>query len=156
MSTARKSFFRDQIRTTGTEQHFEQLGCWQVVECSSFQELVFISTYFAVAKNTEVARAIFNGRRLSASFRPPPVVNLLDIPEMIRTLATLCHEGRLSCLLLDFRHFFHQIPLGKEVRRFFGLRIDNDFFQWKCLPMGWSFSPRIAQSISWMITLLRE
>jgi hypothetical protein len=50
--------------------------------------------------------------------------------------------------VLDLRHYFHQIPLPESMRRFFGLSIGDRYFRWRVPPMGWSFSPWIAQSIS--------
>jgi hypothetical protein len=64
-------------------------------------------------------------------------------------------------LQLDLRHWFHQIPVDDALQRWFGLRCkDADgkerSWTWTALPMGWSWSPAVAQSLAWMIWLLRE
>ena len=109
--------------------------------------VLFVCTYFAVNKGKDVARAIFNGRRFSSLCRTPPPTNLTDVLTLLRTMHGL--PGRLTMVEGDIRHFFHQIPLHPEVSRYFCIRKSGQqFWRWATLPMGWSWSPYIAQSVS--------
>jgi hypothetical protein len=124
----------------------------------------FLSSYFEVPKlgetpHDDTARAIFNGRRLSARFRTPTPMGLGEIPEMLRTLQDIhlslnTGHGRVLVpwvIAADLRHFFHEITLAAEIRPYFSLRFQSGIFRWKTLPMGWSWSPRIAQCLAWGI-----
>ena len=105
-----------------------------------------VCSYFAVAKGTEYARAIFNGRRFSARCKVPPSTNLPDVVTLLQALSRL--PGRMTFVEGDIRHFFHQLKLHQEISRFFCVRQHGTFWRWSTLPMGWSWSPFIAQSIS--------
>ena len=70
----------------------------------------------------------------------------------------------LSIVCGDLRHFFHQRPLGKDIQPFFGLILGRRrkcmrdrarAFLWRTLPMGWSYSPAIAQGIAWQFLAFR-
>jgi len=39
------------------------------------------------------------------------------------------------------------------VTKFFGVALDNRFFEWSTLPMGWSHSPFICQGLAWAIII---
>jgi hypothetical protein len=53
----------------------------------------------------------------------------------------------------DLRHFFWQIPIGDNDARWFGVRLRGmrTAYVVKCLPMGFSWSPKIAQIISTLL-----
>ena len=53
----------------------------------------------------------------------------------------------------DWRHYFHQFALHDDVSSYFGLEQGEDTYVYRVLPMGWSWSPRIAQSLSMAILL---
>jgi hypothetical protein len=118
----------------------------------------FWNRYFAVEKTAETSRSIVNGRRLSERCPSPPNVNLLTQPEVIQLLRErLGGSKKLYFIELDLRHWFHQIAVCEALQRFFGLmmRVGPQvvWFAWKCLPMGWSWSPAIAQAAGWMCLL---
>jgi hypothetical protein len=48
----------------------------------------------------------------------------------------------------DLRHWFHQIKVDPELSRIFGLRDNEEYWEWATLPMGWSWSPAIAQVLA--------
>ena len=129
-------------------EHVRLLEKWGMLELVDF---VFIAgRYFAVAKRAEIAindkaRTIYDGRYLNGlCFRPPPV-NIPDPVEVSKFIATI-KPSRLCIYLADFRHFFHQFGLHPEIRTFFGLAIDDSFYQWTTLPMGFSWAPFVAQA----------
>ena len=121
------------------------------------------SSYFCVDKDEEHSRAIFNGKRLSRACPVPDPVNLIDtrkLVEEIRRFYRQTHakskEGagarRVFGYLGDFRHWFHQINAPEVLRRLFGMiNAGGEEYQWQSIPMGWSWSPVIAQSVAWSV-----
>lgn len=53
----------------------------------------------------------------------------------------------------DLRHYFHQIGLAPFLQKYFGVHCLGKIFAYSVLPMGWSHSPRIAQSFAWAALL---
>lgn len=112
----------------------------------------FVSSYFAVLKARRLARAIFNGRRLSSLTRAPPPVNLPSLKDYVPMVTQFLNDHpRVYVCGGDLRHWFHQLMLGSDWAPYFGLSMDGDFFTWQTVPMGWSFSPFIAQSATLML-----
>lgn len=143
-------------------KHFDMLVGYNLLQVTSPEFLRQISTYFSVPKDEIFDRAIFNGKRFSKRFRASPPVNLLDPPRALRKMCEWAKRGKgFGVVVGDIRHWFHQIPLVVNVARWFGLAIgqrgrDAVFYFWTCLPMGWSFSPAIAQSFGWMMLTYHE
>lgn len=86
-------------------------------------EALFLGRYFAVAKKkkpnqtSRVARAIFNGKKVSESRRPPwPAKFRQYFTRCARTKnQTTLHRNSMYILYTgDFRHFFHQTRRRKE------------------------------------------
>jgi len=93
---------------------------------AAFGELKHIARYFAVPKNEEEARAIWNGRRLSLSSKVPPNVFLPYLPDLLKEISDLDAQiGGVTIYTGDFRHFFHQIPSSRTLSYFFGVSIDG-------------------------------
>lgn len=118
-------------------------------------EVFGVCTYFAVPKDEQSARAIFNGRRFSLACDAPPPTNLPDIIVLLEALSSL-HGDSISMVEGDIRHFFHQLKMNEKISQFFCIRRGpgkKDFRRWTTLPMGWSFSPFIAQSVSMGLVL---
>lgn len=108
--------------------------------------------YFAVTKPGKAgARSILNGRPVSSRCHVPPTVNLADVTDVIAYFKT--YRGRPSFAVMDFRHYFHQIGLSKEVYQHFRIRCGTDAYFWTTLPMGWSYSPYLAQALSWCVII---
>jgi hypothetical protein len=116
------------------------------------------SRYFAVEKTATTSRSIFNGNRLSQKCRSPPNVNLLTQPEILVLMQKMLETGKkLHFIEADLRHWFHQIKVCEALQKFFGLIFQVNkqliWFVWRCIPMGWSWSPAIAQACGWMCLL---
>jgi hypothetical protein len=120
---------------------------------------LYICGYFAVMKNENVSRSIFNGGRLSDLFKTPPAVNISDVmlflQDFTRYGQRLDGEAKkdVSVAALDFRHFFHQIRIHELLSRYFGISVCQRIFKFLCLPMGWCYSPFIAQALAWTTVL---
>jgi hypothetical protein len=136
--------------------HFDDLAQWKLLEETAPEDIRYFNTYFGVPKSEEVDRAIFNGKNLSKLCPTPPPVNLADITRIIEEIGTCnCHKG-LWFVMGDIRHWFHQLPVSEALSRYFGLALGEKCFRWTCLPMGWSYSPAIAQAAAWTMLAHRE
>jgi len=146
-------------RSPGTREeyrnHFNELMRSRLLAVATGAR--WISSYFSVPKDDEYDRSIFNGRLFSACCPVSPPCNIPDIADLIdRIRAMSIQEKKLHIVMGDFRHWFHQIAAPQYLREFFGLRMGKQIFQWQSLPMGWSWSPTIAQSFAWAVCLFRE
>jgi hypothetical protein len=119
------------------------------------------SGYFAVPKTDAKSRAIFSGGRVSSLCPPPPNVNLMTQPEVLRHVHDMLANtsGPLFFVEADLRHWFHQITAHEKLRMLFGLQMkppSKQWYVWKCLPMGFSWSPAIAQACGWIYLLFKR
>jgi hypothetical protein len=67
----------------------------------------------------------------------------------------LLHQGAVYAVVSDIRHWFHQISVGENLKRFFGIKCKETKYRMEVLPMGWSYSPRICQCLAWAIILYK-
>lgn len=136
------------------QSHFDDLEAWGLVSRSPPEKIRHFSSYFSVPKNETHDRAIFNGRALSERTKIPPGVNLPEIPEVIRKINSLAEPNGVTILSGDLRHWFHQLSMSEDNRRYFGLAYQGntgiESFVWNTLAMGWSWSPSIAQGVGWV------
>ena len=88
-----------------------------------------------------------------------------DFADLLRLICnTFRNCTRIFLLSGDWRHWFHQMRLHAEVAKYFSLTIKHSvtgqskakrtFYNWTCLPMGWSWSPWIAQCVGYGIIIL--
>lgn len=131
------------------KEHIECLRSCGICSLCKQEEISFWSTYFAVPKGPDESRAIFNGRLFSNWCLTPRPVNIAAQLEILRRMNLL--QGPKHVVVGDLRHWFHQFPLHPLIRRWFGLAVAGMFYVWSTLPMGWSWSPHIAQAGAWMI-----
>jgi hypothetical protein len=127
---------------------------------------VYLSSYFAVEKERgKSSRAIFHGKRLSSDCTEtglsPVGLNLPTQTQIIEWMArALGNKGRLWCVTGDWRHWFHQLRPWPGLTLLFGLRLRERkaqrVFLWQTLPMGWLYSPLIAQCCSWIVLNYHE
>jgi hypothetical protein len=137
--------------------HLQHLLAAGVLSRSRAERLSYISSYFAVLKTIDWCRSIFNGKRLSEQCPPPPPVNLMTGVDIARAVQRhISRHGRLVVVECDLRHWFHQIKVDPELSRIFGLRDNEEYWEWTTLPMGWSWSPAIAQALAWSLLAYKE
>lgn len=143
-------------------EHFQNLVEWKLLEECAPETITFFSTYFSVPKDATLDRSIFNGRRLSMRTKTPPSVNLADVPRVLNELRMLSEKNPqgFNVVCGDIRHWFHQLEMAEDNSRCFGLamKIDNEMktYRWRGLPMGWSWSPTIAQGAAWILITYAE
>lgn len=145
--------------------HFADLVACGLLKAQEPRRSWFYSTYFYVLKTVDKARSIFNGKRLSKRCPVPDPVNLADTCSLVGKIFRFMSEqkGPRRCFVLggDLRHWFHQIPAPDWMQRLFGLRARQAAggfkdFVWTSIPMGWSWSPLIAQGVAWTFLMFRE
>ena len=111
--------------------------------------------FFLVPKADGSGRAVLDLAAFSKMcFRPPPV-NLPGISGLLRRIGRWRWEAGYG-YSVDLRHYFFQIPVGAHLANFFTVRCRRSggpVFQSKVLPMGWSWSPHIAQCLAWGMVL---
>ncbi len=95
--------------------------------------------------------------------------SFFSLETLRQTVDNLSHHDTWYALNFDLRHWFHEIPLPKRYQKFFGIETtdrDNSkstpgsphgagsfYFVPRAFPMGWSFSPLVAQCITWSLVL---
>ena len=136
--------------------HLAALASFGVVVQCDGRDAVALSSYFSVPKPDGLGRSIFNGRRVSKMFRVPPSVNLPYLPRTLRRLSQLSASGSISLATGDIRHFFHQIEISVEIQKYFVILCQGKYYKWTRVPMGWSWSPYIAQALATLLLLHRE
>ena len=105
---------------------------------------------FQVLKKNGKARLVMNAKPVNEFFKSPPNMELPSIHEVIDFV--LSNEVAATA---DARAFFYQLPLPPLLRRYFGVRVPTasrgrsfDTFEFKKIPMGWSWAPAIGQAVS--------
>ena len=154
------TFFKQHVlkqsaRATGTKRthtrhaykgHLVMLEKYGVVTRIAAHLVLCLCRYFAVAKTETISRSIFDGRNVSDMCNTPPTMRLPDTGNISKYFAA--HPGDVRLIALDLRHYFHQIRLHKEIQPYFVVCVGGQHYVWKALPMGWSWSPAIAQSLT--------
>ena len=59
-------------------------------------------------------------------------------------------------ILGDLRHYFHQIGLPENAKKYFAAKCDSKFYRSNTLLMGGSWSPHLAQCLSLLLLVHRE
>jgi hypothetical protein len=147
----------EQTRANATSSawisHLRLMRKWGIIVYLTVKPELCISSYFAILKSNGCARTIFAGGQLSRLFKRPAPVNLPHIPVILSILSDLLRGKKFYFLSGDLRHFFHQISIAPELVKFFSVHCMGEIFGYTVLPMGWSHSPRLAQSFAWAALL---
>jgi len=132
------------------KEHLKTLGDAGILQVMNKSCVRIFSRYFAVPKSDEQsARAILNLKQMSKLFKSPPPVNLPEINEILKHISS----GGGWWIVADWRHYFHQFSLAKGLWPYFGVECGSDVRVWTTMAMGWSYSPRIAQTAAWSMIL---
>jgi hypothetical protein len=146
---------RGRVRKTNQRyvQHFETLENIGILRRVAMKTVLFFSSYFSTPKSENTHRSIFNGRRLSSHWRTPPNVNLPDTAAIVDRMKKSCrmNPDGLYVVQGDLRHWFHQIKVVETLQRHFGLAMGAQAFLYTTLPMGFSLSPFVAQTLCWFL-----
>jgi hypothetical protein len=120
---------------------------------------------FLVKKDNSTSRFIFDGRKWNAAVLPPPPVNLPSMEDLLKKLIDDPNQPETptqwSFILADFRHWFHQLRMPADVLNRIGVKIRDAkrkmrYFGYNTLPMGFAWSPFLAEGAAWATLLHRE
>ena len=103
--------------------------------------------YFCVPKGSgNLARAITDCRSLNSVTEKPPKFKLVSNEQIFQLLALFESPHLAAC---DYRHYFYQIEIEASIRKFFSIRLQGGgSYQMNVLPMGFSWSPFVAQGLT--------
>ena len=108
------------------------------------------NTFFKVPKACGTkARAIFNCKAINEACERPPPFELAKVSAILELIGESTYFASL-----DFRHYFYQLGIPSEVKEMFRVGTPSDRFRLAVLPMGFSWSPFIAQGVT--MALLAE
>jgi hypothetical protein len=133
-------------------EHGRYLVAVGVAKGTDPTEIKEYAAYCTVDKTEEHSRAIIDCRRTNGKMRRPPALILIQMHEVIWLLLFFTSP---AFAVRDLRHFFWQIPLAGNDCRWFGVRFRDGKapILIRCLPMGFSWSPSIAQTISTLLAV---
>jgi len=112
----------------------------------------FFMSIFVVPKGLDSLRFIANCQFLNKFFDKPPKVVFADMDSLFRIFTFF--GPRTFFAEADFRHWFYQIPLLGRMARFFNVRCGGATYEFRAWPMGFSWSPFVAQGLSMGIAKL--
>ena len=105
---------------------------------------------FLVPKSLVLARVIMDCRLLDELCEKPPPVRFATLSEIF---ALVFFFASPVFAVIDFRHWFYEISLPSLVRHLFSGRCDGSTFESLVFPMGFSWSPWVAQCIATIIVM---
>ena len=109
-------------------------------------------TIFVVIKDARKLRFIANCRPINTLFHKFMKVHF---PTMEQLFVIFSYFGPSALYAIaDYRHWFYQIPLTGETRRFFNVMCNQKVYEFTALPMGFAGAPFMAQSLSMGIAKL--
>jgi len=135
------------MRSSGALVTVKELVAANVLKEFPGRKLRGWTTVFQVPKNEDVDRAIINCKEVNKGYEKPPPLSLAEIGTLLG-LVSFFPDAVLSTA--DIRHFFWQLRLAKEDSQWFSMfaeGFDNPL-QCVALPMGWSWSPWVAQGVA--------
>ena len=112
------------------------------------------ASLFQVPKNEEVDRAIVNCKQINKCYERPPPLSLADIGTLLG-LIKFFEDAILATA--DIRHFFWQLVTPPNDRPRFSVHVDygdnrpSERLACVALPMGWSWSPWVAQAVAGLV-----
>ena len=108
------------------------------------------ASVFQVPKNDEVDRAIINCKIINLAFFPPPPLSLAEVGTLLGLLRFFPDAVLATA---DIRHFFWQLRLPEVDRHRFSVEHGGGALECVALPMGWSWSPWVAQGVAGLVVV---
>ena len=127
--------------------HIKQLLAAGYIEVAKKSALKAYCKVFSVAEpEKKRRRLIIEPRELNKRWHEGYART--HLPKITAIKEMLKREELKGLTICDFKCWFYQIQLYPEIRKFFGIKIGQEFFQLKRLPMGGVYSVFIAQALS--------
>ena len=92
-----------------------------------------------------ITRSICNAKKANNLFAKPPAFSLIRVETFFELVAVWKSPHFFT---LDLRHWFHQLSLPRHARSMFRMQVGKAVFHYRAWPMGFAWSPVVAQSIS--------
>jgi hypothetical protein len=99
----------------------------------------FFCDWFTVPKSSGALRFIFNGSAVNDALPPPPKFRHHGV-RACKAKARHCSWAAK----LDIRHCFYNIEIAPEMRKYFSIQLDDGFYSFNRLPMGFTWSSYIV------------
>ncbi len=114
-----------------------------------------VAGLFLVDKKQDVKRVIIDARPANAILEPLDGLRLFSLDNLVRAAKRGAGRERMGVFTADFRHFFYQLPVPKNLKPYFVvIGPDGSRVAPIALPMGLHGSPVLAQSVSIAAVLL--
>lgn len=127
---------------------------WGILGEVQHQRIEAWCRLFTVPKANGLRRLIFDGRKGNKMLKKPPRFRLFTVEELLQTLGSMGEE--FYAVVGDIRHHFYGVPITSEMARFYGVRLGKQTLVPRVLPMGSSWAPISAQSVSVMLCAFKE
>lgn len=108
------------------------------------------AAYFAVLKELEEARAIFDARIFNACCNRPPDFDIATLTQLLDALTSF-GTSKIFFYSADLTNMFYQLKIKQHLGMMMGLMMKGRTMIPRVLPMGWSWSCWIAQAITWSL-----
>ena len=139
-------------------------------ECSLFEVPIFPPTvdvgafFVEKAGDANLLRVIIDGRFANLVYSTSAAkFSFFSLETLRQVIDNLANCPKWYAINIDLRHWFHEIPLPRRYQGIFGLSLtdrDNEYGEYyivpRAFPMGWSFSPIIAQAMTWSLVLSKH
>lgn len=106
----------------------------------------FVTIFLVPKAGTNKARMIADCRDINEGMEKGPPLPFASLDELFYILSYFGAES--TYLTADFRHWFYQIPLPHKVRHLFSVKAGDFMGRFDVFPMGFSWSPFVAQGLS--------
>jgi len=154
LSDTEKDSIRERSHRTKTKPIFLAsillLIDWALFEKCRRDQIYSYSKYFQVPKGNDLWRVIADSRIAGKLCHKPFPVNFPHIRTILLEMVAL---GATYSVVGDFKFWFYQMAISSGLRALFGIECADTFCRLCCLPQGWSWSPRLAQCMAWMVIL---
>jgi hypothetical protein len=159
------------IRRLADPQHSHLFDvCDEASKWKLLGSRVDVSAFFVEKAGQEkLLRVIIDGRWSNLVYhRADATFSFFSFEQLRQVIDNLCKDENGNtrdwyALNFDLRHWFHEIPLPDRYREIFAIPLTDqglnrgDYYLFpRALPMGWSFSPFVAQCITWALVLSRH
>jgi len=109
------------------------------------------ASVFQVPKNEDLDRAIINCKLINYGFAKAPPLSLAEVGIL---LGLMSYFPDAVLATADIRHFFWQLRVPEADRHRFSIWLEEGrILECVALPMGWSWSPWVAQGVAGLVVV---
>ncbi len=132
---------------------------------SSEKPMVDVGAFFVEkAGDGNKLRVIIDGRFANIHYSAAEAkFSFFSLETLRQVIDNLSEHKKWYAINIDLRHWFHQIPLPRRFQRLFGLPLTDrgnergSYYAYpRAFPMGWTYSPLVAQALTWSLVLSRH